>query len=86
MLRDEFLCAEPAISKCGNRNRTSQVLDLRRMTDVCLPLGTCDPLECDADRSGRCTPRDLLRVADLLNGAAMYDVWELENVLPCSSP
>ena len=69
-----------------NQNGTSRVLDLRRMTDVCLPLGFCDLLECDADRSGRCTPRDLLRVADLLNGAAMYDVWELENVLPCSSP
>ena len=69
-----------------NQNGTSRVLDLRRMIDLCVPLGGCDLLECDADRSGVCAPRDLLRVADLLNGAATYDVWELENVIVCPSP
>ncbi len=33
------------------------------------------PWQCDIDRSGQCTPADLLRLIDLLNGADDYMAW-----------
>ncbi|MCH7839787.1 MAG: hypothetical protein IID38_06080 [Planctomycetes bacterium] len=31
---------------------------------------------CDLDRSGLSTPADLLRAADLLNGAGVFEAWD----------
>lgn len=55
------------------------VLDVGALIDCCL-LGNCEPAwgmySCDLDHSGLVGPADLLRAADLLNGAALFDTWD----------
>lgn len=57
-----------------NRNSTSNASDITAMID-CITSGTCTTLQCDTDRSGLCTTSDILRAADLLNGAGSFDEW-----------
>ena len=59
-----------------NGDRTSNVTDL---IDLVSSLrGETAPLEayqCDLDRSGACTPSDLITLINLLTGAGQFDVW-----------
>ncbi len=60
----------------------TEISDLSNLVD-CLgnPAVTCSLEQCDLDRSGTCTPADILRVIDLLKGAAAFMVWEGEGIL-----
>ncbi len=46
------------------------------------------PWQCDVDRSGSCTPSDLLAAVDVLNGAASFRVWYQAELAasPCGDP
>lgn len=56
--------------------------DVTAMT-ACLSGGACDPWQCDVDGSGACTPADLLRAIDLLNGAGSYSTWMGTDIGAC---
>lgn len=47
--------------------------------------GFCELRQCDSDRNGVCDPRDLLRVVDLLGGAAEYVSWSSRSLAACPS-
>ena len=38
---------------------------------------------CDMDRSGRCSPGDVLRAIDLFNGGDFYDIWDGASLPAC---
>jgi len=60
---------------------TSAPSDILWLIDCLNGVGTCEILQCDADRSALCGPPDILRVIDLLNGAGEFDPW-LNKTLP----
>lgn len=46
--------------------------DLAALVNCMKQPGTCTLRECDTDRTGACTPADLLRVSDILAGGGAY--------------
>lgn len=59
----------------GDVNQDSlsrQETDLPAMVDCMTQPGNCTLRECDTDRSGACTPADLLRIADILGGGGVF--------------
>ena len=65
------------ISHPGNvdGNATSSATDIAAIVS-CVTNGTCEPWQCDIDRSGSCAPSDVLREIDVLNGADQLDMWD----------
>jgi hypothetical protein len=59
-----------------DQSRTVQPLDMDRLVD-CLSddPSSCPLAKCDIDRSGVCTGKDLLRLADLMNGGDFYPAY-----------
>ncbi len=54
---------------------TATVGDIAVLKDCISGVSACELWQCDIDRSGQCTPADILRAIDLLEGAGVYDPW-----------
>jgi hypothetical protein len=71
----------------ANSDRASLNTDVRTLTDN-LDGSLFTPLNlphCDLDRSGRCTPADVLTALDLLNGSDAFDSWNGRSLPLCPS-
>jgi hypothetical protein len=68
-----------------NGDRTTDVADIQSLTSKLAGPAIPPPWQCDLDRSGSCTPADILTEVDLLNGADAYDPW-LNKSLTVSCP
>jgi len=69
-----------------NGDPTSNAADVESLTSKLAGPAIPPPWECDLDRSGSCTPADILTAVDLLNGADAYDPWLNKSLTdPCPS-
>ena len=68
-----------------NRDGTSDLRDADRLMDCIAGSVPYTPRQCDIDRSGACTPADLLRLADVFNGAEAFPVWLGATIPGCPS-
>ncbi len=71
-----ILPADVDASLTSDMDDVGNVLDCVR-GDV---VGGCGDWQCDANRSGLCTPSDMLTAIDLLNGGSPFAPWDGESI------
>ena len=65
----------------SDSDQTTGAADVVHLLDCLGGDASCEDYQCDTDRSGRCTPADILREIDLLAGAEEFASW-FEESLP----
>lgn len=68
----------PADSDASTLSETDDVLALLDNLDGMFGPPPMPVVQCDINRSGGCTPQDVLSSVNLLNGASDFDVWDGE--------
>ena len=68
----------PADSDASTLSETDDVLALMDNLDGMFGPPPMPVVQCDINRSGGCTPQDVLSSVNLLNGASDFDVWDGE--------